>query len=212
MKKKTYHHGDLRHSLLVEARRVIEESGDGGLSLRACAREVGVDSAAAYRHFRKKDDVLAAVAAIGYAEMGGEMAASMSAVGRFVERAEDYFLSCCHAYAQFAMSHPHLYTSMFGGRCSAEAVEEQRAKSDLLGAFHPYERLGDALDLLVESSSLSSRTREGAELFVWSSVHGLVSLLIGGRGGVSTDDVNGVILRSCLLILSGLQSIDEMED
>jgi len=47
----SYHHGDLRHAMLVAAGALIEEEGVDGLSLRECARRAGVSHGAPAHHF-----------------------------------------------------------------------------------------------------------------------------------------------------------------
>ena len=51
LKTSTYHHGDLKDSLLVAAREMITEHGLAGFSLRKVGQAVGVSQAALYRHF-----------------------------------------------------------------------------------------------------------------------------------------------------------------
>src|SRR5579863_6539240 len=57
-----YHHGDLRTALIDAAVSLIAERGVRGFSLAEASRRVGVSSAAPYRHFADRDDLLAAVA------------------------------------------------------------------------------------------------------------------------------------------------------
>ncbi len=61
----TYHHGNLRKSLLDRAAYVIAEQGIENLSLRALARDLGVSHAAPARHFADKNDLLHALATEG---------------------------------------------------------------------------------------------------------------------------------------------------
>ena len=56
-----YHHGDLRTALIDAAVSLIAERGVRGFSLAEASRRVGVSSAAPYRHFADRDDLLAAV-------------------------------------------------------------------------------------------------------------------------------------------------------
>ena len=49
-----FHHGDLRNTLLAIARRLVQQHGPEGFSLREAAREAGVSPNAAYRHFTDK--------------------------------------------------------------------------------------------------------------------------------------------------------------
>ena len=57
-----YHHGDLRAACLDAAMSLLEEGTEATLSLRAVARRAGVSANAPYRHYRDKDELLAALA------------------------------------------------------------------------------------------------------------------------------------------------------
>ena len=57
----TYHHGDLRNSLIKAALDLVAERGVEGFSLREAARTVGVSASACYRHFADRADLDAAV-------------------------------------------------------------------------------------------------------------------------------------------------------
>jgi len=59
---KPYHHGALRESLLARAAEVIAEEGLEALTLRGLARDLGVSHGAPNRHFRTREDLLAALA------------------------------------------------------------------------------------------------------------------------------------------------------
>ncbi len=62
----TYHHGNLRQSLLDRAAEVIAEFGAEALSLRGVARDIGVSHAAPARHFKDKKALLRGLATEGY--------------------------------------------------------------------------------------------------------------------------------------------------
>lgn len=59
---KPYHHGNLRQSLLDGSFALIRENGIASLTLRQLATRTGVSHTAAYRHFRDKNQLLAALA------------------------------------------------------------------------------------------------------------------------------------------------------
>ena len=63
--EKPYHHGDLRAALLDAADALLDQGGDGAVSLREAARMAGVSPTAAYRHFADKVALLAALALAG---------------------------------------------------------------------------------------------------------------------------------------------------
>ena len=66
---KPYHHGHLREALLEAAVRLIAEVGPTAFTLREVARRAGVSHNAPYRHFRNREDLIAAVAAQGFREL-----------------------------------------------------------------------------------------------------------------------------------------------
>ena len=72
----TYHHGDLRNSLIRAALALVAERGVEGFSLREAARTVGVSASACYRHFSDREELLAAVAHEGLDTLAEEMRAA----------------------------------------------------------------------------------------------------------------------------------------
>lgn len=52
----TYHHGNLKESLIAEAEKLIE-AGQSNISLRQLAKKAGVSHTAPYRHFKSWDDL-----------------------------------------------------------------------------------------------------------------------------------------------------------
>src|SRR5208283_5033347 len=64
--KRPYHHGNLKPTLLRAAVALIAEVGPAAFTLREVARRAGISHNAPYRHFREKDELLAAVATEGF--------------------------------------------------------------------------------------------------------------------------------------------------
>jgi AcrR family transcriptional regulator len=103
---------ELTREIADIARRHLATDGAGGLSLRAVAREMGMVSSAIYRYFPSRDDLLTTLIIDGY-----------NALGEAVERAdarclrEDHlgrWLAASHAVRDWAVSHPHEYTLLYG--------------------------------------------------------------------------------------------------
>jgi len=63
-----YHHGDLRRALIDTALELITEEQAWAFSLREVARRAGVSHQAPYNHFPEKQDLLSAVAIVGFDE------------------------------------------------------------------------------------------------------------------------------------------------
>ena len=66
---KNYHHGDLKGELMRQALKILDKKGVEGLTLREVARAAKVSHTAPYRHFKDKEDILAAIAEVGYTNL-----------------------------------------------------------------------------------------------------------------------------------------------
>ena len=97
----TYHHGDLRASVLSAAGELIEKDGLAGLSVREAARRAGVSHNAPYRHFPDRESLLAALAVEGFDRLAKALEGR---AGR----------SLGEAYLRFALAHPQRFRLMFG--------------------------------------------------------------------------------------------------
>ena len=171
-KRKPYHHGNLREELLEAAIRLIAEVGPTAFTLREIARRAGVSHNAPYRHFRDKDDVIAAVATQGYRELNHAMLDAAKPDTDAVR-----CLKCAGlAYIAFALRRPEHFTVMFDAPISRRRNPEAAEAS---------ERAFGTLVSLVKSSQDAGQlpagdTRELA-LLAWSMVHGVAKLAITGR-------------------------------
>jgi len=171
----TYHHGDLRRELVERATQAIREGGGADrFSLRATARAAGVDVAATYRHFRDKGDLLAAVAAGGFAALARRMERAQAGATDARER----FRAVGRAYVGFAVEEPALFRLMFGPHGSGRPGVDVRGSGD--GGRDPYETLLACLTELDEEGRLGVSIDE-ATLPAWAAVHGLAHLAVEGN-------------------------------
>jgi len=169
--KKTdgYHHGELPEVLMDLALKHIEQHGTEKLSLRALAREAEVSPTAPYRHFSSKQCLLAAIATQGFHRLRQRQVTSVIGICR----AEDRVIAMALAYLEFAIANPTAYKLMFGS---------------LLGDFSEFEMLQQAVTasysevdaVLDEVIASRGMTMDKAQLggVLWSSLHGMSSLLI----------------------------------
>src|SRR5262245_33933339 len=64
-----YHHGELREALIRATRQLLEERGAENFTLADACRVAGVTTAAPYRHFRGKQEILEEIASRGFEEL-----------------------------------------------------------------------------------------------------------------------------------------------
>lgn len=158
---KPYHHGDLRSALLDAADALLDEGGDGAVSLREAARRAGVSATAAYRHFADKDALLAALATRHFAQLGQAL------------RSVD-FTEQGRAYVRFALARPGRFRLMFG---------------PVLGRAKDHPALQQTSDAVFAGLTAAAGSKDDA-VRAWSLVHGLAHLLLDGAiTGVDVEEL-----------------------
>lgn len=169
----TYHHGDLRRALLSASLAVLAEVGADGFTLREVARRAGVNHRAVYRHFEDKRALLAAIAEEGYRALASEIEAALLELPE--ARIEERLVKLCERYVRFARNEPSRYQVMFGPRLNVdERFPDLEAAIRL--ALAPLLR-----ELERAAPGASTTARRDAGIGLWSSVHGLSSLVLVGR-------------------------------
>ncbi|MGW1054938.1 TetR/AcrR family transcriptional regulator [Streptomyces sp. NPDC002521] len=162
MSRATYHHGALRQALIDGAREILAERGHDQFSLNEVARRAGVSTAAPYRHFESKDDLLAAVADQGYATLHQTLDRTAASTDDVRER----LLRLGGAYVRFAHDHPDLFVTMFRGRPSPSPVGVDSFNILLRSVID-----AQAADLISTHPSPELMARS-----IWAALHGLAVL------------------------------------
>lgn len=169
---KPYHHGNLRVALLDAAIHLIAEVGPAGFNLREVARRAGVSHNAPYRHFRNRDDLMAAVAEQGFRELTQAMLAGAGSHARARDRLKQAGL----AYVRFALRRPQHFAIMF----DAPNLTTRHPDST-----DPSARAFGTLVTFVEACQQEGSLPRGdtlqLALVAWCTVHGIAKLGIAGR-------------------------------
>ncbi len=162
---KTYHHGNLRESLLLAAETVLAAHGVRGITLREVAKAAGVSHAAPYHHFAGLNEMLAAVAERGFAALAEAMECA-NAAGDTRER----LLHIAQAYVRCARSQPERFRLMFA---------PQLNQAD---AFPALQAAAQRAFAILSAAACEHDPVNGTELALcgWSLSHGLSNLLIDG--------------------------------
>lgn len=160
-----YHHGNLREALLDAADALLAEHGVQSLTLREVARAARVSHAAPYHHFAGLDDLLAAVAARSFDQLG----AAMEHAAQNGD-AHEALLGICEAYVAHACAHPAQFRLMFGPLLARQAD------------FPDYARAAQAAFAQLLSTAERFAPSEAAALALsgWSLAHGFAALAIDG--------------------------------
>lgn len=170
----SYHHGDLHGALLRASRRLLEEQGLAGLTLRAAARSAGVSHAAPQHHFGDLSGLLSELAAVGFLEFGDQLEAAVQG-----QSGAQRLRAMGQAYVAFAATQPAMFQVMFR---SERLNHERPALSAAIQRVRLL--LGAATDAGMAADSTPATctpAQRGRILKAWSMAHGFSMLLLDGR-------------------------------
>lgn len=161
----SYHHGNLAESLLDAVEDLATRFGLDAVSLRACAKQIGVSPSSAFRHYPDKRALLTAFAARAVTQLTSTLDRAM--------QENPSFQHIAIAYVRYAIEKPALFRAMWREDTIYSSDPNYRMASTALirrltGGF------GDALQD-TDPDSLSDQ-----ELLTWSTLHGLAVLFIDG--------------------------------
>jgi AcrR family transcriptional regulator len=168
-KKPRYHHGDLRQALIDASHQLLVEKGAENFTLADACRVAGVSTAAPYKHFRDKLEILEAIVEQGFDRMAERSIAAVRSKG---EGTIDGMIAMGQAYLAFAMDETAVFRLMFGHNSALKRAAE-------------VEKTGRACFSNVIEQVAIYCARNDADgdpmhiaLNLWTFVHGAACLLI----------------------------------
>ncbi len=160
----------MRARILEAARQEVDRAGVAGLTMRKVAGEAGISPMAIYRYFPAREQLVLALVREGI----DELQRLMMACGTLSDPRQR-LLALGDAYLDFALSHPHHYTTLFHSVPEAGHLDEYRS---VFGqAMLSMQPLAGAV---AEITGDPARAMEHATI-LWSAMHGLVMLHLGRR-------------------------------
>lgn len=179
----SYHHGNLRATLIRIGLQVLESVPHAEISVREVARRAGVSANAMYRHFESKEALLSILAAEGFKLLGRTMSAAANAASARTEALR----ACSLAYVRFSLEHPALFRLM-----SSSLIAAQGDESLLKASKAPFDGF---LMILAECGQRQVQNPESIDeaLFIWSVIHGLSHLALEGQLNHLEPDVRDIV-------------------
>jgi AcrR family transcriptional regulator len=168
-RKSGYHHGNLRDALVGAARQLLSERGVDGFSLSDACRQAGVSTAAPYKHFRDKNEILEEITVQGFNDLGARLVAAVDQAGPGTIPG---MVAMGHAYVSFAIDETAVFRLMFGQHPALKQIEH--VSSTGRGCFG---QVIEQVELYCLRNGVCGDPRAIA-LELWTFVHGAASLLI----------------------------------
>ena len=167
----SYHHGNLRETLIEAALRFIGERGPSGFAFADLARAAGVSAAAPYRHFRDRNALVAEIARRGFETLAARLERAWNEARPDPVSAIE---ACGHAYLAYARQDPASYAAMFDTSLPMNDEPELKLAADR--AFAVMRRAAEA------ACGSHPGPRRPPPLMValhlWTMAHGTASLFI----------------------------------
>jgi AcrR family transcriptional regulator len=192
-----YHHGDLPAALVDAAIVLIAERGVQGFSLAEASRRVGVTTAAPYRHFADREEVLAAVAVRGVQAF----TAMAEADARSAATPEQRLAAVASAYVRFAAEHRPLFDTLF-----SSGIDKSRYP-ELQRAWEPLDALLAQVRQICDGDAAAADALTAA---AEATAHGHAMLLVDGEYGQGPDAVRAAAdraARATLALIAGRASL-----
>jgi AcrR family transcriptional regulator len=172
-KQAPYHHRSLREALVTAGRKLLEERGLRGFTLRECSRRAEVSHAAPAHHFDSINDLLAEIATRGFGELSAAMTAEARRAGtdpaaRLVGQGVGYMA--------FAAANPMLFRLMFNRETDDFETPALAEAAKAARELH-----FSAVDAAIPRASAEVKARMSD--FAWATFHGFITLVLEGQIG-----------------------------
>ena len=174
MEQATYHHGDLRNSLVSIATEMLNLKGVAGISLREIARIIGVGHNAPYRHFSNKQELLEAISEEGFRRLKAKNTRlELEYAG---DPEAQIFESAMHVISM-AAEQPDLFQLMFGGHIQPQSKSEalQKAAEEALESVVGIIKSGQKQEVFIPGDPMK------LALSSMSMIQGLANMVSSGR-------------------------------
>ena len=179
--KSKYHHGDLREALVQASYDLVSVHGAENFTLAEACRLAGVSTAAPYKHFKDRDEVLGLIVTRGFDRMSEQSMRAVEAAGVGTLAG---IVAMGRAYVDFAVTNEKLFRLMFGQHPAIKSDEEVIGEG--MGCFS---KVIAQVAIYCERNGVPGNPDELA-VRLWTFVHGAASLLIDGDYGIVAPDLD----------------------
>ena len=184
-----------RQRILTCALDELQRSGVERFSLRAVGVAAGITPMAVYRHYRNREDLLAAAGEEAFGAWKARIGAIKAADPL------DWLRQACRGYAEFALDEPAFFDACFVLRTSVERLYPAdfiAGKSPVIGLVVKRIEEAQAQDKLAPGDAPE------VAMALWSQLHGLAMLHRSGRFAMKRKDYLALCARCVDHVLAGI--------
>ncbi len=170
--KKTYHHGNLKQTLIDVSLELLEREGYQSLSIRNVATRAGVSQSALYRHFPDQEALYADVACVGFQRLSAVLQKLRK---KYKKTPLIQFRESGVAYVNFALNNVDMFQIMYGNQITDHSTYPFLIEAE----DQTFQNITDILTDCKNEGLLQTDDIRGAAMSAWTLVHGIAVLLSG---------------------------------
>lgn len=200
--RQTYHHKNLRNTLIETGIKIVSTEGIHRFSLRKVAAACGVSHAAPYSHFQNKEELLDAMQLFITDRFSIQLESSIQNNTNVAEILKDMGI----AYVSFFVNNPAYFPFLYS---------QSNIKIDLSLSipddqnYKPYIIYKNIVSKLLEQTHCSEEKKNDIIITIWAFIHGVTSLATMNNVSYDNDWKEKVIDFMDVFQLSFLDSAGE---
>jgi AcrR family transcriptional regulator len=163
---------DTEAAILEAARDLLAAGGPDALSMRAVASRVGVSATAIYNYFENKQALVKSVIDLGFRRFDRYL---QEAIGEHPQGSRERLRALGEAYIRFAFENREYFRVLFTMHADLPQEIEELPEGSGYGLFR--QSIVDAM----EAGVIRKADPDLLVLYMWTQVHGLVTLLLSCR-------------------------------
>ncbi len=160
--------GDTEAAIYEAARDILAEGGLEALSMRALAARVGTTPTAIYHYFQNKEELVERVVVRGFREFEARL---RRAIDEHSVGSLDRLAAIGEAYLRFAIEHQQYFKITFGMAGCPRELDDVPARGG-------YDVLRQCVVDAMEAGTIRQDDPDMVALYLWSVVHGLVTIFM----------------------------------
>lgn len=175
MPNQSYHHGDLKAELIRVGLKLLDQEGYAGVSLRKVARACNVSQTAPYRHFKNKDELIAAIATEAMRAFNESL---QQAVDKHPDDPKKQVKEMGVAYVRFFAENPEYLRLLFLSDMKRRLSEDIRCTEAHFTPGHPFYTFSKAVERYKAACPNEAMNQNELMLYCWGLVHGIAVLIV----------------------------------
>jgi AcrR family transcriptional regulator len=174
MPNQNYHHGDLKAELIRTGLKLLDQDGYEGFSLRKVAKACNVSQTAPYRHYKNKEELIAAITVKAMYAFNEVLE---QAVLKHPDNPRKQLTEMGVAYVKFFVENPEYLRLLFLSDIKDKMSIFYQCNRDASISQDPFRTFYDTIERVLSSNPGKPINQSELLLYSWGLVHGIAILV-----------------------------------